>query len=272
MQTSGSNELSQWTALTARISLFLPLEEQATQRSSVLEIYQKLWGTAPDGYQSAPAPNFPSHAQGQRNGLTVNCATAPNRLDIIFSPKQTPQPSGTLDVIVDASSLYEELTATVSKLSTESPSERCIGFSLFMHFVSPEHNTVSNANAAISAVIPESYRPILSTEENFLLQINSPYITSEKRELKINLIKKWGVEQFRIVRFSVQQGSPAPLVPEVKNLLAPTVSFEVNNMPMDSNVHFSKSDQSALILEGLLKMAVLQRDLGLKIEGFNDAI
>lgn len=85
-QTRGSNNLSQWTALSARISLFLPLGEPTAQRASVLEVYQKLWGATPDSYQNAPAPNFPSQAQGQRDGLVISCSIAQNRVDLIFSP------------------------------------------------------------------------------------------------------------------------------------------------------------------------------------------
>jgi hypothetical protein len=264
--------LSQWTALSARISLFLPLGEQTAQRASVLEVYQKLWSATPDSYQNAPAPNFPSHAQGQRDGLAVSCVIAQNRVDLIFSPKQTSQPSGSLNVIENTAHLCKELKALLSNLFIYSPSERYIGFSLFLHFAMTEKNTVPDANDAIASVIPKQYRPTLSAEENFLLQINSPYTSPVNAGLKINLIKKWSVEQFRIVHFAVQQAATAPFTPEVNTSIAPTVSFEVNNMPFDSSIHFSKDDQHMVLTDGLQRMASLQRDLGLNIDGFSDAL
>jgi hypothetical protein len=261
--------------LSARISLFLPLEEPTAQRASVLEVYQKLWGATPDSYQNAPAPNFPSQAQGQRDGLVISCSIAQNRVDLIFSPKQTSQPSGSLDVIANTAHLCKELKALLSNLSIYSPSERCIGFSLFLHFAMPEKNTVPDANNTIVSVIPKQYRPTLSAEENFLLQINSPYTSPVDTGLKINLIKKWSVEQFRIVRFAVQQTAQtatASFTPEVNTSISPTVSFEVNNMPFDSKIRFSKSDQGMVLTDGLQRMAALQRDLGLNIDGFSDAL
>ncbi len=135
-----------------------------------------------------------------------------------------------------------------------------------------EKNTVPDANDTIVSVIPKQYRPTLSAEENFLLQINSPYTSPVNAGLKINLIKKWSVEQFRIVHFAVQQAATAPFTPEVNTSIAPTVSFEVNNMPFDSSIHFSKDDQHMVLTDGLQRMASLQRDLGLNIDGFSDAL
>ncbi|MBU2739947.1 hypothetical protein [Acidithiobacillus concretivorus] len=136
----------------------------------------------------------------------------------------------------------------------------------------PEKNTVPDANNTIVSVIPKQYRPTLSAEENFLLQINSPYTSPVDTGLKINLIKKWSVEQFRIVRFAVQQTATASFTPEVNTSISPTVSFEVNNMPFDLKVHFSKGDQGMVLTDGLQRMAALQRDLGLNIDGFSDAL
>ncbi len=236
----------------------------------MLDVYQALWDNTPDSYQNAPAPNLPSQAQGQRDGLVVSCAIAQNRVDLVFSPKQPSQPSGSLDVIANTAHLYKELKDLLSKLSTVSPSDRCIGFSLILHFASPEINTMPDANSTIASVIPTQYRPTLSSEENFLLQVNTPYMSPLYMERKINLIRKWSVEQFRIVRFTVQQTAPGQVAQEVSTLIAPTVFFEVNNIPLDSKNNLTKSDQSTLLLDGLQKIAKLQRDFGLNIDGFSD--
>src|SRR5258706_9182327 len=72
----------------------------------------------------------------------------------------------------------------------------------YVQVISTEGNA-TEANKALVSIIPEQYRIVLGSEEEFILQVNRPCMSEQVEGLKLNLITKWSVESFQVISISV---------------------------------------------------------------------
>ena len=261
--------MNEWKPILARMSLF----PTAPPLPSALELYKQLWKSDPDNFQKPPNPLLPSLAKARRGGLNVGCSVHPQRIDITLtsSSLEGQMSSETLDLIEDIGQLNNELLEIVSGLGKETVSHSVNRVAFYVQFFSVKPNRVE-ANKAVLSIVPEQYRVKLVDEEEFILQISHPRMSSKVNNIKMNFISKWSVERIQILTISLPPtGAPSVSLPGIgapraKEFLAASATFDINNMPTDQLL--TAAQQSSLLLEGLTAAQQLQQNYGLDVKGF----
>jgi hypothetical protein len=200
--------MSLWKPLAGRIGL-VATKPTSPGAVSALSLYKQTWGGEPANFQSSPNPLMPSAAQGIVSDLAATCSVALNRVDLSLTPSaQTgnPDPQPELRLIENSAPFFDELSRVaiaIGKNDIEIPPafDRA---SAFVQFVSIEANVIE-ANQALVRTIPEKFRPQLTREESFVLQLSRPTL-DRNGNIPINILTKWSVEQFQVVTFGIATG------------------------------------------------------------------
>src|SRR5260221_3759195 len=192
--------MSDWRALSARITLFSDPGSRSGADFSALNLYTRIWGD-PDNFQKAPNPLSPSQASGKRGPIAVACSAAPRRIDFNLSPPSDDQLT-TLSLIEDTTQLHTELQRVALELGKGVVSSGVLRVALFVQFVTVKP-TLAEANRTLALMIPERYRPDLTDEGDVILQINNARTSSRLSDRKMNFITKWSVDRIQVLSISL---------------------------------------------------------------------
>jgi len=201
----------------------------------------------------------------------AGCSVHPTRIDFNFNPppplREEGEPSFAL--IEDTSQLDSELRRLVDFLDASAVTNSVSRVGLFLHFLTLGPDLAS-ANGILSGIIPDRYRISLAEEEDFILQINRPRTSTSVAGLKMNCITKWSVDRFQVINILIAAATPVdPRVvssPQGREFVASSLVSDVNNAP--TNASLSGHQQSLLLAESLEIAKQMQRESGLKVEGF----
>jgi hypothetical protein len=263
--------MSNWKALTGRITLFSGPLASGPLRPA-LDLFRQVWGD-PDNFQSSPNPLMPSVAQGRRDNFTVSCAVQPTRIDFNLTPPVAPASNDEavpLSLIEETSQLRAELERIIGFIGEFVVTKSVARVGLFLHFLALMPN-IAEANKALIDVMPERYRVGIVDEEDFIFQINRPAKSLKVEGVRANRVTKWSVDRFQI--FNVAISVNAPVVDtrnmpsqQIRDFIAASVTFDLNNVPAEEPL--SGGQQSSFLQECLNKTKEMQREFGLKVEGF----
>jgi hypothetical protein len=263
--------MSLWKPLIGRISIAAS-KPTPPGALSALELYQQIWKSDPTNFQNSPNPLMVSAAQGIALGMTASCAVVQNRADISLTPNAQDAATSVslaLRLIEDRSALYGELsriTQSIGNGTIKIPSEYD-RVSTFIQYVSIEDDALA-ANAAVAKTIPERFRPRLTNEDAFILQVNIPTVDRRFGDTQINFLTKWSVEQFQVVSFGLAmggtqgQGIPMPQLTS-KSYLGACLSCECN-FPTQNTPNRDQQIKSLIGFLGVL--AEMQHDYGLNVD------
>lgn len=269
--------MTNWKAIAARITLFPNLEATTVQQQSALAWYKEMWGSDPQSFQDAPVPNFPSNARGIVGSLQVTCIKNLNRIDFNFLPpplqsEAQPRVPNQIQTIDNAAQLHNELRKTAEHAAESLIANAYTGFALFLHFAAPDQQDIVQANKSLLSAIPKQYRPELTDEEDFVLQLNRPYASPHVDGIRTNFIVKWSIDRIRVLSFGFPLSGMAPgISPQgmsQRDFITPAVTFETNNMPQGSDTRLNPNQVASLLLEGLSTVNQSQQQIGLNIDGF----
>jgi len=136
--------------------------------------------------------------------------------------------------------------------------------------------TSAEANGVLTAHIPEQYGVKITNEEDFIFQINRPYLSRSAEGIKTNFITKWSVDRLQILTFAVFVGGPTTASAQTPapgsqtaEFIAASVNFDINNVPTVSAL--PNGQPASLLREALSAVAQMQQAIGLNIEGFQNA-
>src|SRR5271156_6354215 len=262
--------MTTWKALTGRVTLFTgPVPTGAPL--SALDLFKKVWGRDPENYQSNANALAPSVAQGKRAGMTVGCALIPGRIDFNFSPlpKAVSGVAPTFVLIENTAQLDDELQHVVESIEGDAASIPLLRVGVYLHFAQLAPN-IPEANKLLMSVIPDQIRPRLTSEEDFILQINRPRASGSVDGVKINYGIKWSMDRFQVFNISVLPGATAigpgnMAFPQRQEFIAASVTFDANNVAVSSLLN--RKQQAALMREILISVKQTKVELGLNIEG-----
>ena len=236
--------MSEWKVQSGRLSFFPP-GNAPSGTISAIDTYRAFWAREPDSFQRQDNPLSPSVAQGRCGNLLVGCVTHPTRIDLNFTPLQPPNTTpGTPPVFIeDTASFVRELRSTIDRVSTTSIAIEVGRLAVFVQF-GVDETDVKTANQTISAAIPDFYRPKLSNEESFALQVNLPVNSNSVPDLMTNRLVKWSVDKIQFVLVNspvgfsasvIQTGSPPRSKPRnrrcIPDLETPPVALSVVKGP-----------------------------------------
>ncbi len=274
--------MNKWNALLGRITLF-PSVEAGQKLPSALGLYSKIWGDDPENFQKPINPLMPSAAVGRKGKISVSCSVHPSRVDFNLSPmaEQGEQvPENTLQMIVDTDQLHDELNRIIGLIREGIGVDHVSRAALAVQFAMVV-STFSEANATLRKFMPTEYRPSLTDEEDFMMQVNKPKVFDEPEGLRINFLTKWSVERFQMHRFIIQnpqinmQSGIQQFMPktEVAEIRVASIAFDHNNMPLigelgTESVPLNSSAQFVVLSQGLIATEKMQRDLQLDVAGF----
>jgi hypothetical protein len=267
--------MSLWKPLAGRIGM-VASKPTTPGAISALSLYQQTWGGDPSSFQSAQNPLMPSQAQGIVSDLAATCSVAQNRVDISLTPNAqtaTPESVQELRLIENSPALFSELKRVANAIGNDeikipSAYDRA---SAFVQFVSVEGNVVE-ANQALARTIPEKYRPQLTDEEAFILQLNRRTLDRYHGNIPINILTKWSVEQFQVITFGIAavgfQGGSTPstvMQPQlqVQTFLGACLSFDCS-FPNDHQLN--RGQQVESLLGCLEVVAGTRHEYGLTID------
>jgi len=260
--------MNEWKPFLGRI-IFFPAMPGASRLPSSLELYKKIWSADPDSFHKQPNPLNPEVAQGKSGNLMVNCMIHPVRIDFNLTAAPSPERQMTLNLIDHPIELRDELKRITNYFSS-SVLDLFSRVALNLQFLNLKPTNVE-ANKALTEVIPDRYGVTITDEEAFVFQINQPNKSSEFKDITMNFITKWSVEQFQVLTISIPpSGVPVqPLtLPQPKTVIAASVSFDNNNTPSTPVRALTRDEQSALLQEVWDNAARKQLEIGLNIEGF----
>jgi hypothetical protein len=264
--------MTDWKALTGRITLFAGPPASGPLLSA-LDLFQKVWGNSPDNFQSNPNALMPSLAQGKRDGLTVGCIVQPTRIDFNLTPPPpaTREDGGvSLTLIEDTIQLHAELGRLIDFIGGFVVTNSVARVGLFLHFLNLTPN-ITEANNTLLTVMPNQYRVRIADEEDFIFQINRPHKSRKVEGIKVNCVTKWNVDRFQVFNVSIAMNAPvvdSRTIPsqQGQEFIAASVVFDINNVPAHDPL--DGKQQSSLLMECLTEAKGMQRDFGLKVEGF----
>jgi hypothetical protein len=258
--------MSQWKALIGRITLF-PGPLPSGPLPSALELYKKLWGGEPDNFQTSANALMPTIAQGKRAGMMVGCAVHPVRIDLSLNPgPASSEGGGTSFVLIeDTRQLHAELIRLIEFIDGEVGLYSVCRVGVYLHFLQLSVN-IEQANKLLIAVIPDLYRARITDEEDFIFQINRPRASHAVEGVRLNHITKWSMDRFQVLNLAVVADSRSILSPERKEFIAASVTFDSNNVPTSASLN--RNEQSSLLRECLIASEQMQREIGVKVEGF----
>jgi hypothetical protein len=219
---------------------------------------------------------MPSVAQGRRGSLMAACSVHPARIDINLTPATSPQGVAqySIPLIQDTSRLHAELLRIIDVIGQSAVLDSVVRVAFNLQFLAPKPSS-AEANRALTTVIPSQYGVRVTDEEDFIFQINRPYISREVGSTKMNFITKWSVDRLQILTFSLPAGgattsaqtSPSARA-ETKQFIVANVNLDINNVPTENPL--AGRQQSSLLREALTAGSQMQQDIGLNIEGFHN--
>jgi hypothetical protein len=179
-------------------------------------------------------------------------------------------------LIEDASQFRAELLAIIGVVGRGAISGHFNRVALNVQFLALAESP-AEANKALTTVIPSQHGVKITDEEDFIFQINQPFLSREAEGIKMNFITKWSVDRIQVLTFAVQAGgaqgpglaNAASIMPQQVTFTAASVSFDINNVPAESA--FSAPSQSSLLREALTAIAQRQQETGLNVEEFQNA-
>lgn len=258
--------------MVGRITLF-PTPLLSPPLPSTLELYRSVWDGDPDNFQKQGNALMPTFAQGKRGDVMAICSVHPARIDFHLGPvlpENLPERES-LVLIEDTSQLRAELMRIIEFVGKGGVSNSISRVALNVQFLVSRASTIE-ANKLLISVMPDQYRVQITDEEDFIFQINRPYMSREVKGVRMNSLTKWSVDRLKIVSLLVDMtGSPTPAsasntAPKLQEFIAASVTFDNNNVPAGNNL--AGEQQAALLLEELSAAARMQRDFGLHVEGF----
>ncbi len=268
--------MNEWKASLGRVTLF-PATPVSSTGPSALDLYRRVWAGDPDNFQKLDNPLMPTVAQGKRGSLTVSCSTHPTRIDFNLTPPSPPQRMtlASFPLIEDAGQLRAELGKIVDVIGKNAVSDTVVRVALSVQFLTVQPS-FADANRALVRTIPDRYGVRITSEEDFIFQINCPYASRGVSDIKMNSITKWSVDRHQVLTFlfpPVGAPTPAPTnrtmaTPQIEEFIASSVTFDNNNVPRETPLFGAQ--QSALLLEALTAAEKMQRDIGLNIEAFQN--
>lgn len=268
--------MNEWKATGGRLTL-LSAVPMPSDRPSALDLYRRLWGGEPEGFQRPSNPLMPSVAQGTGENLKLVCIVQPGRIDFVISPStpfQDPA-QAQFPVVQDASELHTQLLHVMDEVGRNLVPNSIVRVAASIQFINVQP-TFADANKALTSVIPASYGVKVTDEEDFVFQVNRPR-TSRTENIRMNEVIKWSVDRLKIVTAAIPtQGTPtaAPSVPAptqtlTSDFIAASVTFDNNNTPSEQPL--PPAHQSALLGEAFALALQMQQKLGLRVEGFRNA-
>jgi len=137
---------------------------------------------------------------------------------------------------------------------------------VYVHFVRLASD-LKEANKQLTAVIPNEYRPRITDEEDFTLQINRPFPSRAVDGMRMNKITKWSADRFQVLSLSFQVSNLANVGSQLeKGYPAASVICDNNTVPVKSPL--TNLQQMSLLQEALGGVEQVDHDLGLDVEGF----
>jgi hypothetical protein len=270
-ESRGPENMSDWKALLGRITVFVGSPASGPFLTA-LDLYQKIWGGNPESFQSSPNPLMPSMAQGKRDGLTAGCIVQPTRIDFNLSPSppaEREHAEAELALIDDTAQLRAELARIIEFVGGFVVTNSVSRVGLALHFLTLTPN-IEAANKALITVMPKQYRVGVTTEEDFVFQVNQPSMSENVGGIRINHVTKWNVDRFQVFRVAIAPNAPvvdSRDIPQHQNeFIAASVVFDSNNVL--SATPLDPTQQSSLLRECLTSVVGMQRIFGLNVEGF----
>lgn len=256
--------MSEWKVFIGRVSVFLTATPMSPPPGPA-ELYRMMWGDDPDSFQKAPNPLAASIAQGRRNGITMTCTVQPARID--FNLMGAPIQASEL-ALIPAAQVNSELRRMIEVMQEGTISLTASRVALFVQFLTPTVGIV-DGNKILASTIP--YGINLSDEKDVVFQVNRPYKSKQAPPVDMNAIIKWSVDNLQILAFALPTGGAAgpagAPIPQVRQVIAASVTFDVNNHPGQA-VILDNGQQSVILLEALDFVSRTQREIGLNIKGF----
>jgi len=218
---------------------------------------------------------MPSVAQGKRGGIMASSIAHPTRIDFNLTPASPPNEITQLSfaLIEDTSQLHTELVKVIDDIGRGAVLGAVVRVALNVQFLALKSSPVE-ANKALTAIIPSQYGVRITNEEDFIFQINRPYISREVATIKMNSLTKWSVDRLQVLTMSIVGPTPAAASisanPQTKDFIAASVTFDNNNI--QTREQLTSTQQSSLLHEALAAAAQAQQNIGLSIEGFQNAL
>jgi len=269
-------KMNEWKALTGRLTFF-PLAPTLSPAAPASALYRQVWRAEPENFLTQPNALLPSMATGRRGALTARCLAHPSRVDFDFSPSPPREPRSELQLIEDTSELHTELSHVIEALADFEFPNGVSRIALYLQFLSPKSSS-ADANSLLCKVIPSEYGVKIRGEEDFVFQVNRPYLSRTVEPIKMNSLTKWSADRIQLVTLSFPAGGqlvssmPAnPSLPasQIVEFIAASVAFDINSVP--STTPLANLSQSLLLTEALASASRAQVALGLNVEGFRDA-
>jgi hypothetical protein len=263
--------MAEWSAFVGRLTLF-PSAPAVIPLPSAPELYRRIWGSDPDNFQKAQNPLSADVAQGKRGLMVAHCVVHPTRIDLNLGPAPDSGPTMNLPLIVNRNGLHAEMERMMSALDSGGIVNPISRVALYLQLLSPQPNSVK-ANEAVTSIIPVEYGVKISNEEDFIFQINKPYVSKAVLGTRMNCITKWSVERIQVVSItlaggSVPHGAQVPS-PQTTEFVAGSMSFDVNNLPV--SVPLPYVQQAALLREARAVVNRIEQETGLNSKGFSNA-
>jgi hypothetical protein len=272
---SEGTTMSEWKSSGGRITLFPAV---SSPPPSALELYRQVWGKEPDGFQKQANPLLPSVAHGNHNGLKAGCLAQPTRIDFNLTPgpsrQDEAQEDASFPLIEDTALLRDELSRIIDVVGHNASLSPVVRVALGIQFLALKPSS-AEANAVLTASIPERYGVRITDEEDFIFQINQPYSSRSAQGIRANFITKWSVDRLQILTFALQTGGPITTaqIPasgsQTVQFIAASVNFDVNNV--QTAIPLPNGQPASLLREALSAVAQMQQAVGLNIEGFQNA-
>jgi hypothetical protein len=270
--------MNTWKASASRITLF-PAASVSSPPLSAFDLYRRVWGVDPDGFQKQPNPLLPSLAQGKHGGMMATCLTHSTRVDFNLTPTAPPQAMAqqpSVNLIEDGSRLHAELRRIIGAIGQGVVSDLVIRVGLNFQFLAVKPSS-AEANSALTTTIPDQYGVRITDEEDFIFQINRPYTSRAVASIKMNSITKWSVDRLLVFTATIPMSwaptsalaTAGPATPQAAAFIAASVVFDNNNVPTETQL--SRNQQSSLLREALTAAVQMQQDIGLNVEGFENA-
>jgi hypothetical protein len=199
--------------------------------------------------------------------MVVGCAVHPARIDFNVMPLASSSDANKLVLIEDTPQLHAELARLIEFIDEDVGSYSVCRVGVYLHFLTLAAN-IEEGNTLLARVIPDKYRARITNEEDFIFQVNRPSASQRVEGVKINYVTKWSTDRFQVLSVPASMGAPVTdfrgIVPQ--EFIGASVTFDHNNVPV--TFPLNSKQQSSLLRECLVASELMQREIGLKVEGF----
>lgn len=201
------------------------------------DIWQKIFGSAPDAFQRSTAPNAPpgSTAQGARDGLQINISSQVGRVDFVCLPG----PLGMTEefpAIEDYRSALTKLSSYAGKFAENIAVPR-VGVVLNL-------NQVAKPEEVGSLISRQTGVPFPSNALDPLYQFNVRRALSSRTDVTVNRLCTWGTGEAQMLTVNPQTGG-SPIIVVAQSFV--TLKVDVNTLP--NGPELSAGSAQALVSE-----------------------